>query len=393
MSLAVSPDQTMVVSGTGDGRLGLWNVKEGGVGGDPWESDSCPVTCLDWSPNAQEVANGSEDETGHGRVYTVKYSPRGDTFASGGQDNIIKVWSKDGKLLIEIKGHDYSVYSLCWSKDGAHIFSGSYENTIQKWRLIDGRAVVVLRGHTNTITSICLTSDERHLVSTSLDRSVRIWDLDTNEQTGDPLWHDGELFALAIPSDGRYIASAGSDKKIYVWSLEAALKQSGDQVRSDGKLKNHAPSSNDIFDSSPLPKRKMNFGVMVPRAPPIAYLPSVAHTPRRRNFSDFLYFRRPVDASPSIPIKAWRWNFSLFTGRIFAHTVDVAPARDDDRYTIAPPTEAEVAAAMQYAIDHAADSQASQGQAAARVQGSEACTQGQPASQPTQPVQSSSHCR
>jgi hypothetical protein len=129
--------------------------------------------------------------------------------------------------------------------------------------------------------------------------------------------------------------------------------------------------------------------------------------PRRRNFFDFLYFRRPVDASPSIPPKARHWNFSLLTGRIAAHTVDVAPARDEDvsrlslilprlwhhcnnlqRYAVAPPTEAEVAAAMQYA----ADSRTSQGPAAAGAQGSEFCTQGQPASQPTQPVQNSSPC-
>jgi hypothetical protein len=50
------------------------------------------------------------------------------------------------------------------------------------------------------------------------------------------------------------------------------------------------------------------------------------------------------------------------------------------RIAIGPPTEEEVAAAIQYAIDHAADSQTSQGQAAAGAQGSEVCTQGQPAS-------------
>jgi hypothetical protein len=52
---------------------------------------------------------------------------------------------------------------------------------------------------------------------------------------------------------------------------------------------------------------------------------------RRRNLFDFLHFTsRPVDLSPSIPPKPRRWNFSLFTGRTSAHTVDVAPAQDED---------------------------------------------------------------
>jgi hypothetical protein len=110
--------------------------------------------------------------------------------------------------------------------------------------------------------------------------------------------------------------------------------------------------------------------------------------PRRRSFFHFLYFRRPVDASPSMPLQARRWNFSLFSGRIPAHTVDVAPARDEDvscsslmlprlwhychnlqRYAIAPPTEAEKAAAMQYAIGNEVNGSAHQGGAAAGVQG------------------------
>jgi len=142
------------------------------------------------------------------------------------------VWSKDGKLLIEIKGHDDWVSSLCWSKDGAHIFSGSSDATIRKWQLIDGKEVFVLRGHTRPVTSICVSLDERHLVSASLDYSVRIWDLKTNQQVGDPLLHDDELLTVVLSSDGRYIASAGLDKNIYIWSLEAVLKQAGDQVRA-----------------------------------------------------------------------------------------------------------------------------------------------------------------
>jgi WD40 repeat protein len=140
------------------------------------------------------------------------------------------VWSKDGELLIEIKGHDLWVTSLCWSKDGAYIFSGSADDTIRKWQSIDGKELVVIRGHTNPVTSLCLSPDGSHLISASDDCSVRIWDLETNQQVGDPLWHDDGVDAVTMSSDGQYFASAisGPYAKIYVWSLEAALKRPSD---------------------------------------------------------------------------------------------------------------------------------------------------------------------
>ena len=217
--------------------------------GDPLEGHKHAVRCLDWSLNGLEIASGSQDgtvrrwnpdagrkigptiETGNW-VNAIKYSPQSDKFVTGGVDGIIRVWSKDSKLLIEINGHDDQVNSLCWSKDGAHIFSGSSDSTIRKWQLIDGKEVFVLRGHTNHVSSLCVSPDERHLVSASYDYSVRIWDLKTNQQVGDPLLHDDQLMTVVLYSDGRYIASAGLDKKIYVWSLEAALKQVSDQVRA-----------------------------------------------------------------------------------------------------------------------------------------------------------------
>jgi hypothetical protein len=52
--------------------------------------------------------------------------------------------------------------------------------------------------------------------------------------------------------------------------------------------------------------------------------------PRRHNFFDFLRFRQPVDGSPSRPLQARCWNFSLLTKRVFTHTVEVIPARDED---------------------------------------------------------------
>ncbi|OJA13526.1 hypothetical protein AZE42_12320 [Rhizopogon vesiculosus] len=104
--------------------------------------------------------------------------------------------------------------------------------------------------------------------------------------------------------------------------------------------------------------------------------------PPRRNLFHLLRFNvRPIDAPQPLPLQPRRGNFSFFTGRTSVPTVDVAAAQDVERYGIAPPTEAEVAAAMAAALpqvsSNAANSQMPQGQAAAGIQGSHVNTQGQ----------------
>ncbi|KAG2063984.1 WD40 repeat-like protein, partial [Suillus decipiens] len=93
------------------------------------------------SPNALEIVSGSEDGTirrwnpytgrqiippiknSHRWVITIKYSPQGDKFMSGGRDAIC-VWSKDGKLLTETwQGTRPWVFTVAVSPDGKYIAS------------------------------------------------------------------------------------------------------------------------------------------------------------------------------------------------------------------------------------------------------------------------------
>lgn len=369
-SMSLSPDETMVVCGSADGRLRLWNIKKATLIGDPWEGHKAPVRSLDWSPNALGIISGSEDgtirrwkpntgrqigppiETSHGWVLAIKYSSQGEKFASVG-DSVICIWSREGELLVEIKGHDGWVMSLCWSKDGAHIFSGSLDNTIRKWRSIDGQELIVFQGHTNPVRSLCLSLDESYIISASNDCSIRIWDLKANQPVGDPLLHDDELLTVAISPDGKDIVSAGLDKKIYVWSLEAALK-AVDADEQNTEVKGHRAQprvarqpiqakkigltkyGNDFFrnESDHAPRRT---------APPASSL-SLIHW---RHLLNSIHFgTRPANASQPIERQSRHWNFNLFPGGNSMHTVNVAPARDEDRYGITPESDAEAAAAM-----------------------------------------------
>ncbi|KAG1808984.1 WD40-repeat-containing domain protein [Suillus subaureus] len=365
--MAMSPDESMVVSGSADGRLWLWNIRKGSVVGDLWKGHSRPVRCIDWSPNTQEIVSGSEDGTirrwnpdtgqqiaqpiksGQGLVWAVRYSPQGDKFTSGGEDKVICVWSKDGELLIEIEGHDVEVRSLCWSKDGAHIFSASYDHTIRKWRSIDGKELVVFQGHTTRVLSLCLSPDESHLVSVAGDYSVRIWDLKTNQPVGKQLLHDDEVFTVVISPNGKSIVSGGLDGKIYVWSLDAALKHASDDhsandrnSKPDVKLKGRPVRSRDAIFASQVSRQQPNnrLGGLTkygndfwdaginptshPAAPPVhpsSFL-------RWRDLLGSLHFStRPPNGPQSIPLEPRRWNFNLFSGGSSIRSVDVPAGR------------------------------------------------------------------
>ncbi|KAG2059749.1 hypothetical protein BDR06DRAFT_967751 [Suillus hirtellus] len=62
-SMVVSLDETMVICGSTDSILRMWNMKEGSMIGDPWEGHNAQVRCLDWSRNSLEIASGSQDGT------------------------------------------------------------------------------------------------------------------------------------------------------------------------------------------------------------------------------------------------------------------------------------------------------------------------------------------
>ncbi|KAG2054083.1 WD40 repeat-like protein [Suillus hirtellus] len=390
-SMVVSPDETMVVCGSGDGRLRLWNIKDGRMIGNPWEGHDAPVMCLDWSRNSLEIASGSQDgtirrwnpntgrqiappiETSHGWARAVKYSPKGDKFMSGGNGPIC-VWSMDGKLLIEIKGHENVVMSLCWSRDGAHIFSASLDETIRKWRAIDGKELVVLQGHTHGVTSLCFTPNERYIVSGSMDFSIRIWDLKTNQAVGDPLLHDNQVLAAVMSPDGKYIASAGLDKKIYVWSLEATLKNVVGSDDGGVKLQERpaqprvvrppvqvtqtgiARYGNDFFGNE---SEHASCHAAPHASPPFLFR-------WLRLLSSIHFGARPVNASRPIEQQSRHWNINLklFSGGHSTRTVDVPLAQDEDRYGIVHETDAEAAAAMQRTNSDQADSSTQSGQPA-----------------------------
>jgi hypothetical protein len=144
------------------------------------------VSCLSFSPDGKMIAIGTWDDIvklwsldgreiqtlrGHSdRINSIEFSPDSKIIATGSKDKTAKLWSIDGRELKTFTGHWGSIYSVSFSSDGKMIATGSEDKTVKLWNL-DGREVKTLKGHSGTIFSVSFSPDSKMIVTGSIDKT------------------------------------------------------------------------------------------------------------------------------------------------------------------------------------------------------------------------------
>ncbi len=102
---------------------------------DSW-GQLCARPYADETPAPRWVQEQAHD----GWIRSLAVSQDGALIATGGRDHMVRIWSAgDGKLLHELSGHEYDVYSVAIHPDGKSAVSGDLMGNLKHWDLTTGK--------------------------------------------------------------------------------------------------------------------------------------------------------------------------------------------------------------------------------------------------------------
>ncbi len=151
-------------------------------------------------------------------VWSVSFSPDGQTIASASVDKTVKLWRRDGKILKTLSGHRESVTSVSFSPNGRLLASTGSDKTIKLWQTDGTLLRTIDKAHGSLVNHVSFSPNGQILVSASDDKTVKLWNYRTGKLLK-TLKHNGKVTSATFSPDGRFLASASDDKTVTIWNM------------------------------------------------------------------------------------------------------------------------------------------------------------------------------
>lgn len=164
LSVALSPDGSLLAVGAADNAVYLWRV------------DSAGATRLG-------TLTGFENY-----VYALAFSPSGEVLAGGSTDKTVRLWDvadPERPLPVgdPIRGPGDTVYAVAWSPTGDRLIGGSTDGTVWIWDLADAahpEVLAELAAYASDVFTVAYSSDGTRIAAGGTAHDVRFWQVDVD---------------------------------------------------------------------------------------------------------------------------------------------------------------------------------------------------------------------
>ena len=213
MAIGRAGDRDIIVSGSADETVRVWDAVTGDPAGAPLEGhdDSVNAVAIGRAGDRDIIVSGSDDRHGAGLGRGHRRPGRrpagghddcgergGDRAGRGPRHHRLRLRRRHGAGLgrghrrpgrrRRWHGHDRAVYAVAIGRAGDRdvIVSGSADGTVRVWDAVTGDPVgAPLAGHDNSVNAVAIgrAGDRDVIVSGSDDGTVRVWDAVTGSRS------------------------------------------------------------------------------------------------------------------------------------------------------------------------------------------------------------------
>jgi WD40 repeat protein len=212
-AVAITPDGKWAVTGSEDGTIRLWSL----------ESPFPSVSYLQLAGQARairSIAVSPDDRwlaTGTGEGATIELA---------GIKQTVYLWdlsaADPAESAVNLPGHEYSIFSLCFSRDSRWLITSDQGSNVFRWDLHSDRPErnpIRLRAQA-AVYSVGLSGDGDWLAAGGYKPTLDLWDLRVEPPRAFTLpGHEGLITSLSFNPRLPYLVSGSQDGTLRMWDL------------------------------------------------------------------------------------------------------------------------------------------------------------------------------